>query len=171
MSHLQTRHLSQSDIEALNSDAKLMQIASEHLEACEQCAQRVAAAQRVEAALQRLSRIEPAPDLSARIIARLPRTAVEPMRTRSPWLGAAAFLSALLGLVLAYQTAFDLRMNGVFELVSYYTSQPAIVTTYPNEAFGALWSAIPWATLVLSFAVLAMALLLVMRATQERARA
>lgn len=170
MSDQPRRHLSQVDIEALSGDAKLRQMARQHLSVCEQCARRVAEAERVEAALTRLSRMEPAPDLSARIIARLPRAASRPALQHSPGLRAAALVAALVGLGLAYQTAFDLRMNGVFELVSYYTSQPEIVTTYPNEALGALWSAIPWATLVLSFAVLAAALFLVMRATQERAR-
>ncbi len=170
MSSQQTRHLSQADIEEVMQDNKLMQIAREHLAMCESCARRVEQAQRVEQSLKRLTRVEPAPDLSARIISKLPRAASQPMAYPSRWLGAAALVSALLGLVLAYQTAFDLRVNGAFELVSYYTAQPEIVTTYPSEAFGALSSAIPWATLVLSFLVLAVALFLVMRATQERAR-
>ncbi|MBI4672154.1 MAG: hypothetical protein HY741_10870 [Chloroflexi bacterium] len=115
--------------------------------------------ERIERALQELD-IAPAPDLAARIIARLP-----PSRAANPLLGAATMLAALLGVALAYQTAFDLHTNGAFELLSYYTAQPAIVTTYPGEALGALAQAIPWLTVLLGASVLGIALYLVQRLT------
>lgn len=119
--------------------------------------------ERIERALKELTRVEPAPDLSARIIATLPRHAREPKT--NPWLGVATLLAAMIGFALAYQTAFTLRANGAFELVSYYTAQPEIVTTYPTEAWGALAAAIPWMTVALGFVMLAVALILSYRWT------
>lgn len=113
---------------------------------------------RIERALHELERVEPAPDLSRRILAALPREA-QP----NPWLGVTTLLAALIGFALVYQTAFTLRANGAFELLSYYTSQPEIVTTYPGEAWTALSSVVPWMTVTISIATLALALFLMYR--------
>jgi len=123
--------------------------------------------ERIERALRELAPAAPAPDLSARIIAQLPRTnAAQPA---NPLLGAAALLAALLGVALAFKTAFDLSANGAFELLAYYTAQPAIVTTYPGEALGALAQAIPWLTVLFGAGVLFVAAYLIYRVT-ARAR-
>lgn len=119
--------------------------------------------ERIERALQELAPAAPAPDLSARIIAQLPRT--DGARAANPVLGAATLLAALLGVALAYKTAFDLSANGAFELLSFYTAQPAIVTTYPGEALGALAQAIPWLTVLLGASVLFVAVYLIYRVT------
>lgn len=116
--------------------------------------------ERLENALRAVPRVQPAQDLSARIIAQLPQN---PAAARARWLGALTAGAALLGLVLAYQTAFDLYSRGAFDLVAYYTAQPAIVATYPREAFGALAQAIPWLTAALSASVLGFALVLTYR--------
>ena len=113
---------------------------------------------RIDRALQELERVEPAPDLSRRIIVALPRET-----QANPWLGVTTLLAALLGFALVYQTAFTLRANGAFELLSYYTSQPEIVTTYPGEAWTALASVIPWMTVIICIVTLALALLLMYR--------
>jgi hypothetical protein len=115
---------------------------------------------RLEDALRNLPRAQPASDLSARIIAQLPQNRATP---HARWLGALTVSAALLGIVLAYQTAFDLHTRGAFDLVAYYTAQPAIVATYPREAFGALAQAIPWLTVLASASVLGLALVLVYR--------
>jgi hypothetical protein len=118
--------------------------------------------QRIADALRDMPRVAPAPDLSTRIIASLPSHAA-PLPSRG--LGAATALVALLGLALAYQTAFDLHSNGALDLLSYYATQPAIVTTYPYEAFDALAQAIPWLTVLLTGGVLCVAFVLVYRWT------
>lgn len=120
--------------------------------------------QRIEDALRDMPRVAPAADLSARIIARLPHHAT---RAHQRTLGAVTLLAALLGLALAYQTAFDLHANGALDLLSYYATQPAIVTTYPYEAFGALAQAIPWLTVLVTAGVLCLALVLVYRLTAD----
>ena len=137
----------------------------EHFSQCEICQRRAADARRVEDVLGQIARVEPAADLSARIIATLPRRAQQSNPSVNPWLGVATLLAAMIGFALAYQTAFTLRANGTFELVSYYTTQPEIVTTYPGEAWGALAASIPWMTLAISMVILAVALVLTYRWT------
>jgi hypothetical protein len=112
-----------------------------------------------------LERAEPAADLSSRIVASLPHEAKHPNGVVSPWLGVITLLAAMLGFALAYQTAFTLRANGAFELVSYYTAQPEIVTTYPNQAWFAFASAVPWMTAAISILLLSVALVLTYRWT------
>lgn len=119
--------------------------------------------ERIERALRELAPAAPPPDLSARIIAQLPRT--HGARGANPLLGAASLGAALLGVALAYKTAFDLSANGALELLSFYTAQPAIVTTYPGEALGALAQAIPWLTVLLGAGVLFVAAYLIHRVT------
>ncbi|HZQ09413.1 MAG TPA: hypothetical protein VFD70_22735 [Anaerolineae bacterium] len=161
------RHLTQSEIESWVENANVSRAAREHVAICGQCQQHVAQAQRIEAALFSIARAEPASDLSARIIAQLPRAASHPMSHRNPWLGTAMLIAALIGLLLAYQTVLDLSTNGAFELVSYYTAQPEIVTMYPNEAIGTLSAAVPWATVAGVLVVMALALLLMIRWTSD----
>ncbi len=119
--------------------------------------------ERIERVLREMERVEPANDLSARIIATLPRQA----GASNPFLGVATLLAALIGFALAYQTAFTLRANGAFELVSYYTAQPEIVTTYPSEAWSALAAVIPWMTVTIALAMLVVALVLTYRWTSH----
>ncbi len=116
--------------------------------------------ERIEQALREIPRAAPAADLSARIVAQLPQT-----RAPTRQLRVITFVVALLGVLLAYRTAFDLYTNGAFELLAYYTAQPAIVTTYPRQAFGALAQAIPWLMIAASTGMLASALYLVFRIT------
>jgi hypothetical protein len=124
--------------------------------------------ERIERALEQLKRVEPAPDLSARIIASLPPRARG--TSVNAWLSIATLLAALVGFVLAYQTAFSLRANGAFELVAYYTAQPEIVTMYPDQAWSALAAAIPWMTAAVSVLMFAVTLGLTIRWTSRAAR-
>lgn len=117
--------------------------------------------ERMEQALRELEPAKPARDLAQRIIATLPRSARQ--APANPWLGVSTLFTALLGFALAYQTAFILRANGVFELLSYYTAQPEIVTTYPAEAWTALSAVIPWVTVTVSVVTVALALWLMYR--------
>ncbi len=126
--------------------------------------------ERIERALYELGRVEPAPDLSARILTTLPPQARRARVPAPAWLGAATLLAAMLGFALAYRTAFILRANGAFDLVAYYTAQPEIVTLYPNEAWNALAAAIPWATVVTAALMLTLALALTYRWTGRAAR-
>lgn len=119
--------------------------------------------ERLERALRVVPRAQPATDLSARIIAQLPQR----RDARAQWLGALTLAAALCGIVLAYQTAFDLDARGAFDLVAYYAAQPAIVATYPREAFGALAAAIPWLTVAASVSALGVALILAHRLTAK----
>lgn len=160
------RHLTQDEIEALGESASVTQEVREHFAHCEPCQQHVADVQRVERALTQLARVEPAGDLAARIIAALPRAARQNAMV-NPWLGVTTLIAAMLGFALAFETAVTLRTNGAFELVSYYTMQPEIVTTYPNEAWSTLAAAIPWMTVAISLAMLAIALLLTVRWTSQ----
>lgn len=160
------RHLTRDEIEAFSESASLTRDLREHFAHCEQCHQRVADAQRVERALTQLVRVEPAADLAARIIAALPRAARQ-NAVVNPWLGVVTLFAAMVGFALAFETAGTLRTNGAFELVSYYTMQPEIVTTYPNEALSALAGAVPWMTVALGVAMLAIALLLTVRWTNQ----
>lgn len=163
------RHLTTLEIETLNGNESIPAALREHFAQCGACQARAADAQRFERALSQMARAEPAEDLSARIIAALPRQASH-ARTNG-WLGAATLIAALIGFALAYQTAFMLRANGVFDLVTYYTTQPEIVTMYPNEALGALAVAIPWMTVTFSLVMLAVALALTFRWTGRPAHA
>lgn len=161
-------HLTSIEMDALVENQPLPPAAREHFTTCELCHARVMRAQRLERALGHIARVEPETDLSARIVAALPRQAQQP--NANPWLGVATLLAALIGFALAYQTAFSLNANGTFELVSYYTAQPEIVTTYPNEAWSALAGSIPWMTATLSLAVLVVALVLTYRWTSRTVR-
>lgn len=162
------RHLNPLEIDELNNGEAVTRDTREHFANCNICQQRVAQAERMERVLNGLGRAEPAADLSARIIATLPQQARGPQT--NGWLGAATVLAALLGFGMAYQTALTLGTNGAFELVSYYTAQPEIVTTYPNEAWGALAAAVPWVTVAISLVMLAVALVLTYRWTGRSAR-
>jgi hypothetical protein len=152
-------HLSANDIELLLEDGDGMPAALAHLAVCTDCAERWAQAQKLERGLYALSRIEPAIDLPDRIISSLPMGRAHTLGA-GPWLGTATLIAALLGFSLALKTAIDLRTNGAFELVSYYTSQPEIVTTYPDQAWGAFSSAVPWISVTLSLSLLAATLFL-----------
>jgi hypothetical protein len=154
-------HLTPLELEQLSDSDNSNRAAREHFLRCAVCQQRAAEGQRLERALEQMTRAEPANDLAERIIATLPRRARS--GTANPWLGPATLLAAMLGFALAYQTAFTLRANGAFELLSYYTLQPEIVTTYPNQAWGALAAAVPWMTLAASLVMLAIALVLTYR--------
>lgn len=158
-----TTHLTPLELEALSDHDTTARAAREHFLHCTVCQQRAAEGQRLERALEQMTRVEPAGDLAERIIATLPRQAREP--NANPWLGAATLIAAMVGFALAYQTAFTLRANGAFELVSYYTTQPEIVTTYPNQAWSTLAAAVPWMTLAVSLVMLAVALILTYRWT------
>jgi hypothetical protein len=162
------RHLTNLEIENPGEHADAKPELREHLASCALCQERARNAQRLELALGELTKVEPAADLSARIIATLPKQANG--RHPTVWLGAACLFAALAGLALTYETAFTLRSNGVFELVSFYTAQPEIVTMYPNEAWGALAGAIPWLTVAFSLVTLALALALAYRWTGRTAR-
>jgi hypothetical protein len=119
--------------------------------------------ERIERAFAEIGRVQTPPELPGRIIAALPRQARGP--NASPWIGVATLIAAMIGFALAYQTAFTLRSNGAFELVSYYTTQPEIVTTYPNQAWATLAEAVPWMTLAISLVMLTIALILTYRWT------
>lgn len=119
--------------------------------------------ERLERALRAVPRAQPANDLSTRIIAQLP----QPRVAHARWFGALTLAAALCGIVLAYQTAFDLDTRGAFDLMAYYAAQPAIVATYPREAFGALAAAIPWLTVAASASALGVALILASRLTAK----
>ena len=153
------------ELEALSDHDKTARAAHEHFLHCAVCQQRAAQGQRLERALEQMTRVEPAEDLAERIIATLPRQAREP--NANPWLGVATLIAAMIGFALAYQTAFTLRANGAFELVSYYTLQPEIVTTYPNQAWSTFAAAVPWLTLAVSLVMLAVALILTYRWTSR----
>lgn len=128
--------------------------------------------ERIENALREIERVKPTADLSARIIAALPNEAKHPNAALQPWLVVSMLLAAMIGFASAYQTAFTLRANGAFDLVSYYTAQPEIVTMYPSQAWGALAAAIPWMTVLLSLMMLVVAFVLTYRWTSGiRARA
>lgn len=117
--------------------------------------------ERLERALKNLPRVKPANDLSARIIAQLPAVNAARQRRLVPvTLGA-----ALLGIAFAFQSAMDMYNNGALELLSYYAAQPAIVTTYPHEAFVVIACAMPWLSIFASACVLGLALALVRRVT------
>lgn len=117
--------------------------------------------ERLERALKNLPRVKPANDLSARIIAQLPRAdAARQRRLALVTIGA-----ALLGIAFAFQSAMDMYNNGALELLSYYAAQPAIVTTYPHEAFVVIACAMPWLSIFASACVLGLALALVRRVT------
>lgn len=163
------RHLTWEEIEAFREDASVTPQVREHFTHCELCQQRAADGQRVERALTQVGRVEHAPDLSTRIIAALPSEARQNAFV-NPWLGVITLFAAMLGFALAFQTAVTLRANGAFELVSYYTMQPEIVTTYPGEAWGALAAAVPWMTVGIGVAMLAIALVLTVRWTSSTAR-
>lgn len=128
-----------------------------HLAECELCRRRLERARHMERALGRLPRLHPPYDLPQRIIASLPASGVSPsvaMGAKQAWVvGVASFIAALLALVFVYQTAFDFQSNGALDLLSMYTSQPAIVTTYPGEALGTLLNLVPWLTLCATLAV------------------
>lgn len=127
---------------------------------------------RIERALREMERVQPANDLAARIIAALPNEAKDSNAALQPWLGVSMLLAAMLGFGLAYQTAFTLRANGAFELVTYYASQPEIVTMYPDQAWRALATAIPWVTALFGLTMLTVAFVLIYRWTSGlRARA
>src|SRR5436305_1723971 len=98
------RHLTTHEIDELNHDSRIARELREHFTRCETCQQRVAQAQRFERVLSGLERAEPAGDLSAQIIARLPQAARGGANTA--WLGVATLIAAMIGLALAYQTAF-----------------------------------------------------------------
>lgn len=157
------RHLTSNEIDELNNDSMISRELRDHFIKCEACQERAAQAQRFERVLSGLERVEPAGDLSAQIIARLPQAARGSVN--NAWLGAATLIAAMIGLALAYQTAFLLRANGVFDLVSYYTAQPEIVTLYPDQALGTLAGAVPWLTVGISLVMLAVTFVLTVRWT------
>lgn len=121
--------------------------------------------ERIEEALREIERVTPGTDLATRIIAALPNEAKNRNAAMPPWLAVSMLLAAMIGFASAYQTAFTLRANGAFDLVSYYTAQPEIVTMYPSQAWGALAAAIPWMTVLLSLMMLVVAFVLTYRWT------
>ncbi len=122
--------------------------------------------ERLENALRALPRAKPDDDLAARIIATLPPRAT--MHAR--WMGALTLAAAALGIVLAYQIAFDMATRGAFDLLADYTAQPAIVTLYPRQALDALAQAIPWFMVALSAGALGLAVFLASRLTAQARR-
>lgn len=161
---LDMAHLTQYEIEAINGNESVARATCEHFSKCVVCQQRVADAARFERALRQLERVTPESDLPARIIASLPQNARD--ANTNAWLGVATLLTALIGFALAYQAAFTLNANGAFELVSSYTFQPEIVAMYPDQAWSALASAIPWMTVAISFVMFTIALGLTVRWSQ-----
>lgn len=132
-----------------------------HLAECDLCRTRVEQARRMERALGTLPRLHPPYDLSQRIIASLPASGASPTAgvvAKHAWVvGVASFIAALLALAFVYQIAFDLQSNGALDLLSMYTSQPAIVTTYPGEALGTLLNLVPWLTLGMTLGIVLIA--------------
>lgn len=156
-------HLSQDEITALAEGVAPTSGERAHLNRCTRCAARLAQAQRLEESLAMLGRAPHATDLTARILAQLPADAqIAPWRPT--WPVAAAAAAAVIATALAFQTALDLRAGGVFDLMAVYSTQPEIVSMYPDAALGALSAVVPWASLLASLLALVAALALAYRA-------
>jgi hypothetical protein len=148
-------HLSPEEIESAVENVTLPAALDAHLAACPTCVARVEQARRVESALGRIARGSPPVDLASRIVRQLPAERFYPASASGERRHKGiAVLFALVSLALVYQTAFDLQVNGVLDLLSVYSSQPDILATYPAPALGALIGAVPWLTMFLLTAAL-----------------
>lgn len=156
-------HLTDNQIQDLIEQSAARASAPTHLSECADCAERLARAERMETWLNGLHRVQPARDLSARILAQLPLQAHPPV-----WLALGTLLAAAFSLLFVFQTAFDLRANGVFDLLATYSAQPQILTTYPDAAMDAFTSAVPWATLGGSLLALSLVMVLIYRLAGNR---
>lgn len=157
------KHLSDNEIQDLLEQSAESATAPTHLDECPDCAARLARAERMETWLNGMRRAQPAHDLSARILAQLPTHAAPPI-----WLALGTLLAAAFSLLFVFQTAFDMRANGAFDLIATFSAQPQIITDYPGAAMDAFTSTLPWAALAGSLLALSLVMVLLYRLAGSR---
>jgi len=126
----------------------------------------------LERLLARLEAIEPPPDFTARVMARVRRGEVARWRPWQRLLFALLYVAALLALAfLAFATGAAMEHRGVRELVQLAMRDIAVVKDSPETYLRALVEAMPWMHLLaLAFdaAVLGTSTWLLLRASPAR---
>jgi hypothetical protein len=135
-----------------------------HLAGCAVCRARVARAAKLERVLKAMPRVAPAPNLAPRILAAVAGSAATPRLRRHAYaVGIAAGFMMLLALALVYQAGIELEVGGALNFFSFYVHQPEILINYPGDALSALLEVLPLAQMVMTMAVVVIAVVLAQR--------
>jgi hypothetical protein len=135
-----------------------------HLAHCAVCRARIARAMKLEHVLRAIPRVESAPDLVPRIRAAVAESgATSRLRPHAYAIGIAAALSALFALALVYQAGIELQVGGALNFFSFYVRQPEAVINYPGDALAALVEVLPLAQIMMTLAVMVVAVVLARR--------
>lgn len=149
------QHLSDHDldhyVEKELDDRALSQI-EEHLGTCVQCRALMDREQRLSAALRELPREQSPRDLAMRIgNAAQARVLQERLkRARMPFITVATFFSLLLLFWFGFQMVIAFIDNGTFEILSVFSGQPDLFSTFFTDALWALLEALPLGEIVLT---------------------
>ena len=124
----------------------------EHLETCAQCRGLLDREQRLSAALRELPREQGPSELAVRIgNAAQARVLQERLkRARMPFITVATFFSLLLLFWFGFQMVIAFIDNGTFEILSVFSGQPDLFSTFFTDAMWALLEALPLGEIVLT---------------------
>lgn len=137
----------------------------DHLESCSSCRRKLAHLRQVTALLYRLPVEEPAPNLTARIVAMV-EDRVSPVPARRLWFHTAAIglgilVSMYLLLSLGYQTLLAWQQGGAGQFISLLFNDPELMARYPTESLYAVLESLPVVELALTLGLSLVTLLLV----------
>jgi predicted anti-sigma-YlaC factor YlaD len=148
--HLSDRQLDQYGEKDLDERARTQ--LEHHLENCVQCRSLVDREHRLIAVLRELPREELPRDLVVRIgnaaQARLSQERLK--RARMPFITVATFFSLLLLFWFGFQMVIAFVDNGTFEILSVFSGQPDLFSTFFTDALWALLEALPLGEIVLT---------------------
>jgi hypothetical protein len=126
----------------------------------------------IERLLARLEAVEPPPDFTARVLARVRRGEVARWKPWQQAIFALLYVAALLALAfLAFTTGAAMEHRGVRELVQLAARDIAVVKDSPETYLRALAEAMPWGhllALAIDAAVLGTSTWLLLRASPTR---
>ncbi len=140
-----------------------------HLDTCGACRRRVTGWRQMSDVLTMLPTERPAPDLAARILARVAaETAVWRVSLRHTLPAALGALAAALMVIwLGVESLTVLQEGGGLEFVALFTTQPEMLLAYPAEALAALVEALPVVEFLLMLTALGAALFLAQHALAQ----
>lgn len=148
--HLSDRELDQYVEKDIDDHARAQ--LEQHLNQCAQCRDLLDREQRLIAALRELPHEESPRDLVARIgtAAQVRLSQDRLKRARMPFITIATFFSLLLLFWFGFQMVFAFIDNGTFEMLSVFSGQPELFSTFFTDALWALLEGLPLGEIALT---------------------
>ncbi len=158
-------HLTPKDLEAYVTGARedtAREVVTRHLADCAICSGRVDRAQKLEAGLRDLPRVNAPRDLADRIVAAVDWrvTLEETRRKRLPVVAFATVASLIVSFWFAFQMVTAFLDDDALDFLSLYARRPDLFSTYFSDALYALLESLPLQEIVLTVITVVIAIVL-----------